>query len=135
MAEHEEDQIAEEAAAHHLEIPISRVKKIMKIDKEINRVSSEALHLISSSTQLFIQFLAEKSARVALENKKRTLKLEHLRIAVKRHQATSDFLLDSLPVPSQPSGQPPKDRSRHPSKNKVAPAGTRTIDAFFHKCS
>ncbi|KAI5679367.1 hypothetical protein M9H77_10317 [Catharanthus roseus] len=133
MAENEEVQIAEET--HQPEIPTGRIKKIMKIDKEINRVSSEALYLISCSTELFIQFLAEKSARVALEKKKKTIKLEHLRVAVKRHQPTSDFLLDSLPVPSQPSDQHPKDRLRLRPENKPAPAGTRRIDAFFNKCT
>ncbi|GFQ08600.1 hypothetical protein PHJA_003004000 [Phtheirospermum japonicum] len=75
----------------------------MKLDKDINKVNSEALFLIASTTELFLQFLADKSARVTLEKKKRTVRLEHLRVAVKRHRPTADFLLDSLPLPPQPS--------------------------------
>ncbi|XP_055810480.1 uncharacterized protein LOC129880466 [Solanum dulcamara] len=121
---------------HQLQIPISRVKKIMKLDQDINKINSEALHLIASSTELFIELLAEKSAQVALEKKRKTINLEHLRVAVKRHQPTSDFLFDSLPIPSQPSDRSPKVQSRPRSSTiKPLPSGTRRIEAFFQKCT
>ncbi|KAI4336588.1 hypothetical protein L6164_015098 [Bauhinia variegata] len=118
------------------EFPTGRVKRIMKLDSDINRVNSEGLFLVSRSTELFLQFLAEKSAQVAFEKKRKTVKLEHIRIAVKRHQPTSDFLLDSLPLPSQsqPLNRPAADRSHSCSvADKEAPAGTRRIDEFFRK--
>lgn len=116
------------------EFPTGRVKKIMKMDQDVQRVSSEALFLMSCSTELFLQFLAEKSAQVALEKKRKTVKLEHIRIAVKRHQPTSDFLLDSLPLPSLPVNRPPKDRSQSCSDaDKPPPSGTRRIDHIFRK--
>ncbi|KAE8719667.1 putative PLE [Hibiscus syriacus] len=119
------------------EFPTARVKKIMKLDKDINKVNSEALLLISCSTNLFLQFLAEKSAEVATANKKKTVKLDHLRTAVKRHRPASDFLLDSLPIPAESTQSAARsvtdrDRSR-PVSNKPAPAGTRRIDHFFRK--
>ncbi|CAI9093211.1 OLC1v1028654C1 [Oldenlandia corymbosa var. corymbosa] len=115
-------------------IPTHRVKKIMKLDKEVKKINSEAAFLVSASTELFLQLLAEKSAQVALEKKKKTIKLEHLRIAVRRHQPTSDFLLDSLPLPAAP--QPSDQISKRPSSDpKPPPAGTRRIEAFFNKCS
>ncbi|OMO88161.1 Transcription factor CBF/NF-Y/archaeal histone [Corchorus olitorius] len=119
------------------EFPRGRVKKIMKLDKDINKVNSEALLLISCSTNLFLQFLAERSAEVATEKKKKTVKLDHLRTAVKRHRPTSDFLLDSLPMPAEPTQSvartvADRDRSR-PVSDKPAPAGTRRIDQFFRK--
>ncbi|KAI3863322.1 hypothetical protein MKW92_038995 [Papaver armeniacum] len=114
--------------------PLSRIKKIMKIDPEINKINSEALHLVSLSTDLFLQFLTDKSTRVVLEKKRKTIKLEHLRIAAKRHQPTSDFLLDSLPMPeSNPSvGAAPQKRSES-HLEKPLPVGTRRIDQFFKK--
>ncbi|KAK4716084.1 hypothetical protein R3W88_014422 [Solanum pinnatisectum] len=121
---------------HQLQIPISRVKKIMKLDQDINKINSEALHLIASSTELFLELLAEKSAQVALEKKRKTIKLEHLRVAVKRHQPTSDFLLDSLPMPSQQPDRSPKVQSRpRSSTDKPLPSRTRRIEAFFQKCT
>ncbi|KAI3467699.1 hypothetical protein Pfo_024362 [Paulownia fortunei] len=137
MADQEEE---ENPAAidepHKLEIPTRRVKNIMKLDKDINKVNSEALFLIASSTELFLEFLAEKSAYVALEKKKRTVRIEHLRVATKRHRPTADFLLDSLPMPPQPSEQnPPKDRAKSRPDKKPVPFATRSIDAFFQKFS
>ncbi|XP_054807924.1 DNA polymerase II subunit B3-1 [Prosopis cineraria] len=115
------------------EFPTGRVKKIMKLDPEIQRVSSEALFLVSCSTELFLRFMAEKSAQVAVEKKRKIVKLEHLRIAVKRHQPTSDFLLDSLPLPSLPVDRPTKDRSQSKDADKPPPPGARRIDHFFRK--
>ncbi|KAL2455871.1 nuclear factor Y [Forsythia ovata] len=132
MAEQEPENTITESV--QLEIPTRRVKRIMKLDKDINKVNAEALFVITHATELFLQFLAEKSARVALEKKRKTIKLEHLRVAVKRHQPTSDFLLDSLPMPAQPSDQQLlKDRAKSRSNKKPVPVGTRRIDAFFQK--
>ncbi|XVF85253.1 hypothetical protein PTKIN_Ptkin17bG0103100 [Pterospermum kingtungense] len=119
------------------EFPAGRVKKIMKLDKDINKVNSDALFLISCSTDLFLRFLAERSAEVAAEKKKKTVKLDHLRTAVKRHRPTSDFLLDSLPIPAESApavagSVADRDRSL-PVDVKPAPAGTRRIDHFFRR--
>ncbi|KAK9277492.1 hypothetical protein L1049_007036 [Liquidambar formosana] len=115
-------------------IPAGRVKKIMKLDKDINKVNAEALLLISCSTELFLRFLAEKSAEVAIEKKRKTVRPEYLRIAAKKHRPTGDFLLDSLPAPSQPSDRLATERNRpRPASSKPIPAGTRRIDDFFCK--
>lgn len=109
------------------EFPIGRVKKIMKLDKDINKVTSEALYLVTYSTELFLRFLAEKSAVVTMEKKRKTVNLDNLRTAVKRHRPTSDFLLDSLPLPAQ-TVRPAKT-----APEKPPPIGTRRIDHFFNK--
>lgn len=119
------------------EFPTGRIKKIMKLDKDINKVNSEALFLISCSTDLFLGFLTERSAEVAVEKKKKTVKLDHLRTAVKRHRPTSDFLFDSLPMPAESTPSvatsvADRDRSQTVAV-KPAPAGTRRIDHFFRK--
>lgn len=139
MAELEEPEQNPNAMSesNQLQIPTRRVKNIMKLDKDIGRVNSEALFLIASSTELFLQFLAEKSARVAIEKKKKTVRVEHLRVAVKRHRPTADFLLDSLPAaPELPDQQVAKDRAKSRSdaaKKKSIPFATKSIDAFFQK--
>ncbi|XP_074310023.1 uncharacterized protein LOC141644397 [Silene latifolia] len=112
--------------------PVSRVKKIVKFDKDISRVTSEALFLVSGAAELFLHFLAEKSSDIVTAKKRKTIKLEDLRIAVKRHQPAREFLLDSLPMPtvSQPVDRPRADRM---VKEKPVPAHTRRIDSFFKK--
>ncbi|XXG81234.1 hypothetical protein AAC387_Pa09g1922 [Persea americana] len=116
--------------------PLGRVRKIVKLDKEIDRVNSEALFLISLSTDLFLHFLTDKSMQVALDKKRRTIKTDHIRIAAKRHRPTADFLLDSLPMPSQPPARPSSDQTKPSSSHveeKPLPPGVRRIDHFFHK--
>ncbi|KAL5703577.1 hypothetical protein ACHQM5_022109 [Ranunculus cassubicifolius] len=114
--------------------PLGRVKKIMKLDEDIKQVNSEALFLVALSTDLFLEFLAKKSMEVALEKKRKTIKLDYMRTAVKRHQPTQDFLLDSLPIPDE-SVEKPKDgdRSKDHSVEKPLPFGTRRIDDIFQK--
>ncbi|KAK6136431.1 hypothetical protein DH2020_029852 [Rehmannia glutinosa] len=134
MAEQEEENSNAIDELHKLEIPTRRVKNIMELDKDIKKVNSEALFLIASSTELFLQFLAEISAYVVLAKKKRTVRVEHLPVAVKRHRPTADFLLDSLPMPPQPSEQnPPKDWVKSRPDKKLVPFATRSIDAFLRK--
>ncbi|KAL2332668.1 hypothetical protein Fmac_013881 [Flemingia macrophylla] len=129
MAEEEEN-----AASSSSEFPKGRVKKIMALDKDVKRVSSEALFLVSRSTELFLQFLAEKSAQVAIEKKRKTVNLEHVRTAVKRHQPTRDFLLDDLPPPSKPNKpDKPTTSAARPKSDKPPLPGTRRIDQFFRK--
>ncbi|GKV14747.1 hypothetical protein SLEP1_g25569 [Rubroshorea leprosula] len=60
------------------EFPIERIKRIMKLDNYINKATSEALFLLSCSTELFLRFLAERSAEIALEKKRKTVKLDHI---------------------------------------------------------
>ncbi|XP_043721964.1 nuclear transcription factor Y subunit gamma [Telopea speciosissima] len=122
------------------EFPLGRVKKIMMLDRDIKKVSSEALHLISLSTDLFLGFLAEKSAEIAVEKKRKTVKLEHIRMATKRHRPTNDFLIDSLPMPSKTSNNQSSIAQARSGptaveKEKPLPVGTRRIDDFFRKSS
>ncbi|KAL2903669.1 putative transcription factor C16C4.22 [Bienertia sinuspersici] len=128
MAEEEEKTAMETLKPS---IPVGRVKKIVKFDKDITRITSEALFLISGATELFLEFLAEESAKIASEKKRKNVNFDHLRIAVKRHQPTRDFLLDSLPPPSQPSDHPPSDRTA--KEKPQLPRNTRRIDSFFSK--
>jgi histone H3/H4 len=127
MAEEEEKTLSFEP-----EFPKSRVKKIITLDKDVKRVSSEALFLVSRSTELFLQLLAEKSAEVAIEKKRKTVKLEHIRIAVKRNRPISDFLLDSLPMPSE-TAKSDKPAAAVADRPKSVPVGTRRIDQIFRK--
>lgn len=128
--------MAEEEAIETIrpQLLTSRIKKIMKLDRDINKVNSEALFLVTCSTELFLRFLAKRSAEVAKEKKRRIVKLKHIRTAVKKYQPTGDFLFDSLAVPSEPSDRPATERSRSKSvAYQPAPAGTRRIDDIFHK--
>ena len=115
--------------------PAGKMKRIMKLDTEINKVNSDALFVISTATDLFLKFLTEKSSEVAIEKKRKTIKLEHLRMAVKRHRPTADFLVDSLPMPPPVQISSKTDRSHKSDEKKKnsLPASTRGINSSFKK--
>ncbi|KAK9072016.1 hypothetical protein SSX86_008448 [Deinandra increscens subsp. villosa] len=137
MAESEEPR-TETTETLQSSFPAGRVKRIVKLDTEINKINSDALFLISNATELFVKFLTEKSSEVAVEKKRKMIKPEHLRVAVERHRPTADFLLDSLPdfLPTVQISKEPerslkiKEKS---SNSSVLPAGARRIDSFFRK--
>ncbi|CAN6455956.1 unnamed protein product [Victoria cruziana] len=112
--------------------PRARVRKIMRIDPEINKMTSESLTLVSLSTVLFLRHLAEASAEVTVRRKKRIVRLEHFRDAVRNHRPTRDFLLDCLHLPAtETATEKPKERPR--AIEKPAPPGNRRIDDFFRR--
>ncbi|XP_031505469.1 uncharacterized protein LOC116267732 [Nymphaea colorata] len=129
----DEEEEEEEEAGDMIDIfPRARVRKIMRIDPDINKMTSEALTLVSRSTVLFLRHLAESSAAVTLRRKKRIVRLEHLRDAVRNHGPTSDFLLDCLPPPAvETATDRLKERPR--AVEKPAPPGNRRIDDFFRR--
>ena len=129
----EEDQIKEQDRenATQLLLPPGRVKRIMKLDREINKVHSEALFLVSLSTELFLEFLAEKAGAIALANKKKSVRLDHLLSAARNHPPSADFLLDSLSLPAKPL----PETKPIPSVAKPLPPGSRRIDEFFSRPS
>ncbi|KAM7252263.1 hypothetical protein ACFE04_024146 [Oxalis oulophora] len=113
------------------EFATGRVKRIMKLDKDINKVNSDALFLVTSSAEFFIRFLAEKSAGVAGEKKRKTVKLDDIVVAVKRHRPSSDFLLDSLPTTTTSAAE--QTRTKKKPAGAENHAATRRIDSFFSR--
>ncbi|XP_008786575.1 uncharacterized protein LOC103704877 [Phoenix dactylifera] len=116
-------------------LPMGRVKKMVKLDREIKKVNSEALFLISLSTDLFLQSLVSGARDAALVSKRRTIKLDHLHSAACSHPPTSDFLLDSLARPAPPSHPAARPRPAAAAAEKPLPPGARRIDDFFRKPS
>jgi DNA polymerase epsilon subunit 4 len=55
------------------QLPFSRIKRIIKEDKEISSCSQEATHLISLATELFIKRLVAQSNDYATYDKRRTI--------------------------------------------------------------
>ncbi|KAG0502430.1 hypothetical protein HPP92_002502 [Vanilla planifolia] len=100
----EEGETESVVTARSPSFPMGRVKRILRLERDIRKVNSEALYLISLSAELFTESLAEKASNAAALKRRKTVKLEHLRTAIHGHSPTADFLLDCLP--KQPKSQP-----------------------------
>ncbi|KAL6626877.1 hypothetical protein ACP70R_030603 [Stipagrostis hirtigluma subsp. patula] len=127
---------AEADASLRPSLPMGRVKRIIRVDRDIKKVTSEAALLIAAATELFIGGLAAGAHAAAARRGRRAVRAAHVRAAARAHRPTADFLLDCLPAEEE---APPRARAAAGSSGggggeaKPLPRGTRRIDAFFQK--
>ncbi|XP_027771182.1 nuclear transcription factor Y subunit C-2-like [Solanum pennellii] len=76
-------------------LPISRIKKIMKSDKEVRMISAESTILLAKACELFIQELTHRSWLKAQECQRRTLKKIDF-FTVLKETELFDFLVDAI---------------------------------------
>lgn len=84
-----------ELRAHH-QLPLARIKKIMKADEDVRMISAEAPVLFAKACELFILELTIRSWLHAEENKRRTLQRNDVAAAIARTDVF-DFLVDIVP--------------------------------------
>ncbi|KAL6011631.1 Nuclear transcription factor Y subunit C-1 [Asimina triloba] len=78
------------------QLPLARIKKIMKADEDVRMISAEAPILFAKACELFILELTIRSWLHAEENKRRTLQKNDIAAAVTRTDIF-DFLVDIVP--------------------------------------
>ncbi|KAI5005301.1 hypothetical protein ZWY2020_032544 [Hordeum vulgare] len=132
----------EEAEAQPLQtaLPLGRVKRIMRVDSEVKKVTAEASLLIAAATELFLGTLAAGAHTAASQGGRRTVRAAHVRAAVRAHRPTADFLLDCLPAAAEAAPRVARSGSdgaaaavAEAAVRKPLPRGTRRIDGFFQK--
>ncbi|KAJ4389825.1 hypothetical protein N0V93_007297 [Gnomoniopsis smithogilvyi] len=81
-----------------VQLPLSRVKKIIAVDPDINICSNNAAFAITLATEMFIQYLAEQGHTFAKLDKKprRNVQYKDLSSAV-THKENLEFLDDTIP--------------------------------------
>ncbi|KAK4752994.1 hypothetical protein SAY87_021792 [Trapa incisa] len=78
------------------QLPLARIKKIMKADEDVRMISAEAPVLFAKACELFILELTIRSWLHAEENKRRTLQRNDISAAITRTDIF-DFLVDIVP--------------------------------------
>ncbi|KUJ16149.1 uncharacterized protein LY89DRAFT_734268 [Mollisia scopiformis] len=80
------------------QLPLSRVKKMMQVDQDINASSSAASFVITLATEMFVQYLAEQAHNVVRSERKprRNIQYRDLAHAVARND-NLEFLSDVVP--------------------------------------
>jgi histone H3/H4 len=92
-------QEAERASASDFknhQLPLARIKKIMKADEDVRMISAEAPVMFAKACELFILELTIRSWLHAEENKRRTLQRNDVAAAIARTDVF-DFLVDIVP--------------------------------------
>ncbi|CAL9094403.1 unnamed protein product [Musa acuminata var. zebrina] len=78
------------------QLPLARIKKIMKADEDVRMISAEAPILFAKACELFILELSIRSWLHAEENKRRTLQKNDIAAAISQTEIF-DFLVDIVP--------------------------------------
>eukprot|EP00181_Compsopogon_caeruleus_P005651 CAMPEP_0184677608 /NCGR_PEP_ID=MMETSP0312-20130426/184_1 /TAXON_ID=31354 /ORGANISM="Compsopogon coeruleus, Strain SAG 36.94" /LENGTH=204 /DNA_ID=CAMNT_0027125569 /DNA_START=87 /DNA_END=701 /DNA_ORIENTATION=+ len=90
----EEVQRAKEFKNHQL--PLARIKKIMKCDEDVRMISAEAPVLFAKACEMFILELTLRAWAQTEEAKRRTLQRSDISAAIQKTEVF-DFLIDIVP--------------------------------------
>lgn len=102
------------------ELPLARIKKIMKQDGEVKMISAEAPILFSKAAEIFISELSLRAWIHTEDNKRRTLQRNDIALAITKYDQF-DFLIDIVPRDDiKPSKREEAEPARQPA-NVMAP--------------
>eukprot|EP00616_Rhizochromulina_sp_CCMP1243_P019115 CAMPEP_0118973472 /NCGR_PEP_ID=MMETSP1173-20130426/10183_1 /TAXON_ID=1034831 /ORGANISM="Rhizochromulina marina cf, Strain CCMP1243" /LENGTH=143 /DNA_ID=CAMNT_0006923131 /DNA_START=15 /DNA_END=446 /DNA_ORIENTATION=- len=80
---------------NHNDLPLARIKRIMKSDEDVRMISAEAPVLFAKACEMFILELTLRSWCYSEQNKRRTLQKEDIQTAIRRTEIF-DFLVDVI---------------------------------------
>ena len=78
------------------ELPLARIKKIMKLDEDVKMISAEAPIIFAKACELFVAELTTRAWIHTEESKRRTLQKNDVASAVSKYDMF-DFLIDIVP--------------------------------------
>lgn len=78
------------------QLPLTRIKKVMKTDQDVKMISAEAPILFSKGCDLFVTELTLRAWEYAVKNKRRTLQRSDIAAALAKSDMF-DFLIDIVP--------------------------------------
>ena len=80
---------------NHNDLPLARIKRIMKSDEDVRMISAEAPVLFAKACEMFILELTLRSWCYSEQNKRRTLQKEDIQTAIRKTES-------ELPNPGRP---------------------------------
>lgn len=95
------------------QLPLARIKKVMKADEDVKMISAEAPILFAKGCDIFITELSMRAWIHAEEHKRRTLQRSDIASALQRSDMF-DFLIDI--VPREEATLPPAHEVVRPSR-------------------
>jgi nuclear transcription factor Y gamma len=95
------------------QLPLARIKKVMKADPEVKMISAEAPILFAKGCDIFITELTIRAWIHAEESKRRTLQRSDIASALSKSDMF-DFLIDIVPR-EEASGHPKRTQTQAPT--------------------
>jgi histone H3/H4 len=79
-----------------VDLPLARVKRIMKSDVDVKLISQEAVVLVTKAAELLLEHLAEESCKYTTSENRKTIQYKDVAQAVKECDVF-DFLEEVIP--------------------------------------
>jgi len=119
-----------------LSLPLARVKRIMRLDKEVKNTAVDACRLVSRATELFVESLVEGAYHTMKQQKRKTVKhadVDHHVLRKPRLEFLHDHVWAMRPTVAQKDkenveGDGDDDAPKAPP---AAPTGARQVTEFF----
>jgi len=80
---------------NHNDLPLARIKRIMKSDEDVRMISAEAPVLFAKACEMFILEMTLRSWNYSENNKRKTLQKEDVKESIQRTDIL-DFLVDVI---------------------------------------
>ncbi|EGW34917.1 uncharacterized protein SPAPADRAFT_58038, partial [Spathaspora passalidarum NRRL Y-27907] len=93
----------EEATEQSMSLPLSKIKRIFKMDPEYLAASQTAVYTAGLATELFVQYFVEQASLQAKMDKRKKIQYKDFSSAVASHDSLN-FLSDTIPK-TQPIGE------------------------------
>lgn len=94
--EEEEDEVMDETDEVYKTLPLSKVKRIFKLDPEYSGAAASAAYATAVAAELFVQYLAEQSAMIAKTERRKKIQYKDVSAAANSQEALY-FLSDAIP--------------------------------------
>ncbi|KAL7980569.1 hypothetical protein Chor_001723 [Crotalus horridus] len=112
------------------ELPLARIKKIMKLDEDVKMISAEAPVLFAKAAQIFITELTLRAWIHTEDNKRRTLQRNDIAMAITKFDQF-DFLIDIVP---RDELKPPKRQNAEENRTiKTSANASSALVIYFQR--
>ncbi|KAF0899504.1 hypothetical protein E2562_019987 [Oryza meyeriana var. granulata] len=102
-------------------LPLARIKKIMKADEDVKMIAGEAPALFAKACEMFILDLTLRAWQNTEENRRRTLQKNDVEAVIKKTDIF-DFLVDVMPEDQKADGMGSQVASMQTMVSPYAPA-------------
>ncbi|KAJ3074361.1 hypothetical protein HDU98_011430 [Podochytrium sp. JEL0797] len=98
------------SSARAPQIPLSRVKAIMKEDEDVSMIAADSIIALAFAGELFLEYFAEKTFEATQRDKRRTVAYKDMARTV-REVSNLNFLEDLFPPPQMTVKKPRKKKA------------------------
>ena len=114
------------AVSTAIELPMARIKRLMRCDPDVKTVSKIATVLMAKATEEFIQSLVAGSIKASAAKRRKTVKYEDVATAVLRADHFA-FLAKDLPIEDGAAERRKGDAARRAAARRAA-AKSKVVD-------